>query len=303
MAYDTSFDYDRLLRLDQAKLVGRTRINGLGSYELTLNYNKITSATKEDCLEYLEAERLEITDPTFSNKTYEGVWKCVSIAYDENKSIIQQIFKIDSSVGDLGDWDGELPVPDWSAQSGDISRISTGMEVQKAYYWKITNPTDINLPPDPIAGEIWSKTANDNGDGTYDVVVSREIATDDLTSVSYFKTGLFTETTTTAINVDAVPEPTQTTGSTVRVTNSPLENGKYKTETTTRVAIKQVIVKTYKNDYLAPAQYPSITVFKNHTESELDSLLNAMNVIFINSVSMTINEYNLYDGLITGRFD
>ena len=111
MAYDTNFNYDRLLTLNQAKLVGRTRINSLGSYELTLNYNKITSATKEDCLEWLESERLSIEDPVFSNKTYEGVWKCVSIAYDENKSIIQQVFKIDSSVGDLGDWDGTPPEP------------------------------------------------------------------------------------------------------------------------------------------------------------------------------------------------
>ncbi len=94
MAVDSSFDYDRLLSLDQAKLVGRERLNSLGSYELTLNYNKISSATKEDCLEYLEANRLSVTNPTFSNKTYEGIWKCVSIAYDENKSIIQQIFKV-----------------------------------------------------------------------------------------------------------------------------------------------------------------------------------------------------------------
>ena len=174
MAVDSSFDYDRLLSLDQAKLVGRERLNSLGSYELTLNYNKISSATKEDCLEYLEANRLSVTNPTFSNKTYEGIWKCVSIAYDENKSIIQQIFKVDSSVGDLGDWDGEGAEPTWANQEGDISHISSGMKAEKAYYWKVTNPEDVNLPTTAIAGEVWTKTANDNGDGTYDVVVSKQ---------------------------------------------------------------------------------------------------------------------------------
>jgi len=176
MAVDSSFDYDRLLSLDQAKLVGRERLNSLGSYELTLNYNKISSATKEDCLEYLEANRLSVTNPTFSNKTYEGIWKCVSIAYDENKSIIQQIFKVDSSVGDLGDWDGEGAEPTWANQEGDISHISSGMKAEKAYYWKVTNPEDVNLPTTAIAGEVWTKTANDNGDGTYDVVVSKQVA-------------------------------------------------------------------------------------------------------------------------------
>jgi len=176
MAVDSSFDYDRLLSLDQAKLVGRERLNSLGSYELTLNYNKISSATKEDCLEYLEANRLSVTNPTFSNKTYEGIWKCVSIAYDENKSIIQQIFKVDSSVGDLGDWDGEGAEPTWANQEGDISHISSGMKTEKAYYWKVTNPEDVNLPTTAIAGEVWTKTANDNGDETYDVVVSKQVA-------------------------------------------------------------------------------------------------------------------------------
>lgn len=170
---DSGFDYAGRLSLDQAKLVGRTRINNLGSYELTLNYNKISSAIKEDCLEYLEANALELTDPTFSNKTYEGVWKCVSISYDEARSIIQQVFKIDSQVGNLGDVDEES---DYSAQTGDVSHVSSGGTVEKAYYWKVVNPTDILLPA-VREGEVWTKTANDNGDGTYDVVVSKSEAT------------------------------------------------------------------------------------------------------------------------------
>jgi len=191
MPIDSGFNYDRLLSLDQAKLVGRTRINNLGSYEITLNYNKITSGAKEDCLEYLEANRLEIIDPTFSFKTYEGTWKCVSISYDEDRNIIQQIFKIDTSLGDLGDWDGELPEPsegEWDSQFGDRARVSAGMTVERAYYWRVTSPSDVNIPITPLDGEIWTKTANDNGDGTYDVTVNREIA-NNLTASSAVQAG------------------------------------------------------------------------------------------------------------------
>jgi hypothetical protein len=174
MAINPDFDYDKILALTQAKLVERTRLNSLGSYEITINYNQINSGTKEDCLEWLEANRLSITDPTVSFKTYEGTWNCTTIAYNEDRNIIQQKFKIDSQVGDLGDIGDE---PDYSLQAGDLSRISAGMNVQKAYYWRVVSPDGIELPPSPgIEGEIWTKTSNDNGDGTYDVTVQREEA-------------------------------------------------------------------------------------------------------------------------------
>ena len=242
MAIDSSFDYDRLLTLDQAKLVGRTRINSLGSYELTLNYNKITSVTKEDCLEWLEANRLSIVDPIFSNKTYEGTWKCVSIAYDENKSIIQQIFKIDSQVGNLGDTADE---PDYGLQAGETSRISSGMEIQKAYYWKVVNPTDVQLPTARV-GEIWTKTANDNGDGTYDVVVSREIEVN-LEGTNTADNYAFTEVTEIDTNDTAKTVPAANIGDEVSVTNTPQENGLFRTTSTTKTAKNQEATNTAEN--------------------------------------------------------
>jgi hypothetical protein len=77
MAISTDFNYDDLLSLEKAVLVSRERVNALGSQELAIDYNNIPSTTKEECLEYLEANRLEITNPEVSFKTYEGTWSCI----------------------------------------------------------------------------------------------------------------------------------------------------------------------------------------------------------------------------------
>lgn len=211
MALNPDFNYQDKLALDKAKLISRTRINNLGSYELVIQYSMITSAMREDALEWLAANRLSVTDPTVSFKTYEGEWNCVDISYSEDRALINQRFKIDVGVGDLGDWDGDPPEPTWSSQAGDLSRISDGMEIQRAYYWRVTNPENYNLPESSQEGEIWTKTANDNGDGTYDVIVGREVAQNQ-TAVSYRESEGVSETTTRNSNTDAASAPVRLMG-------------------------------------------------------------------------------------------
>ena len=196
MAISTDFNYDDLLSLERAKLVGRERQNFLGTKELVLDYHLQTSGAKEDCVEWLSTNRLSLTDPEFSFKTYEGVWTCISISYNEDAKVIRQTFKIDSSIGDLGDG------VDFGSQSGDQSRISIGMEMERAYYWRISDPESIELPSSPIVGEIWTKTANDNGDGTYDVTVQKEVA-QNLTAYSAVQAGGNTSANTDIVVTNA----------------------------------------------------------------------------------------------------
>jgi len=163
MAISTDFNYDNILSLDKAKLMNRVRLNFLGSQELILDYNGVSGTAREDCVEYLEANRLSVVNPSFGFKTYEGTWYCVDITYNEDKKTIRQRFKIDSSL------------------LNDVTkRTSAGTLAEKSYYWKIVDPDSIELPaagsiPD---GTTYSKTSNDNGDGTFDVVVSKEVSVD-----------------------------------------------------------------------------------------------------------------------------
>ena len=129
MAISTDFNYDDLLSLDKAKLVNRTRLNFLGSQELILDYNGVTSVAREECTQYLEANRLSLTDPHFGFKTYEGTWFCIDINYDENKKFIRQRFKIDSALTNEA-----------------TKRTSAGTLAEKSYYWKIVDPDSIELP-------------------------------------------------------------------------------------------------------------------------------------------------------------
>lgn len=237
MGINPDFNYESLLSFEKAKLSTRGRQNSLGSLELIFTYQLQTDAMSEDAVEWLDANRQEITDPTFSNKTYEGTWKCISIEYGQNATTIVQRFKIDSSLLE------------------DVSRRSKDGTVWKDYHWRIVDPRDYNIPewtttgtstPDlsgllwydshtEINGEAvhytadetyalwydgsnyrisikadvggtptdyflsaalegvyaangawtgapevgfdskfeWSKTANDNGDGTFDVIISK----------------------------------------------------------------------------------------------------------------------------------
>lgn len=174
MAYNYSKNIEDEVSFEMAKLVGRERVNNLGSQELVVDYHKVTAKNREEATDWLEANRLTMTDPEFSYKVYEGTWNCISITYNEDTNVIRQTFKIDSQVGDLGDTD-VTPV---SSQVGDLSRISDGMRLERAYYWRVVSPEGIELPDPADVGEIWTKTANDNGDGTYDVTVSKEVAQD-----------------------------------------------------------------------------------------------------------------------------
>jgi hypothetical protein len=163
MAINSDFNYDDILSLEKAKLIDRAFLNSLGSQELILDYNGIASAAREDSVEWLHANRKSIEDPEFGFKTYEGIWFCIDIKYDENKKTIRQRFKIDSSLEDEA-----------------TKSTSAGVLAEKSYFWRIVDPTSIDLPvPASIPdGTTYTKTTNDNGDGTYDVVVSKDLSVD-----------------------------------------------------------------------------------------------------------------------------
>lgn len=315
MAISPDFNYENLLSLDKAKLVSRERQNFLDTKELVLNYHQITSAVKEDAVEWLQTPvvgggggRLTLVDPEFSFKTYEGIWTCVSISYNENANIIQQVFKIDSTIGDLGDVDVES---DFGLQSGDISRISDGMEAQRAYYWRITNPERIVLPSGSRTGEVWGKTANDNGDGTYDVIVTREVAVN-LTSGSSVDTDLFTEVSETNTNDVEISFVSDTYGDNSiadaafrevkRIDNVALENGKFRSTVTTRTSIADKQSFAYPSDYAAVGA--QLVVARNQPFSELAADLAVVNpypYAYVMSASLSPNDDGTYDYTISAH--
>ena len=128
MAISTDFNYDNLLSLGKAKLVKRFRLNFLGSQELILDYQGVTAGAREDCTEYLETNRLTLTDPKFGFRTYEGTWYCVDILYNEDRKSIRQRFKIDSSLQD------------------DVSQRSANGSSYKDYYWRVVDPARYKIP-------------------------------------------------------------------------------------------------------------------------------------------------------------
>ena len=330
MPISTDFNYEDKLALDKAKLISRTRINDLGAYELTIQYNNIASSMREDALEWLEANRLTITDPTLSFKTYEGVWNCVSIEYGEDRAVMRQIFKVDVGVGDLGD---TATTPDYGAQSGDSSRISEGMEVDRSYFWRVTNPEDYELPSIARNGEIWTKTAGDNGDGTFDVSIQRETA-QALTATSSVQAGDEETSDYPGGYVEEVDENTNdversfvgsgygsedvalaTQGQIKRIDNSPLENGKFRTVVTTRTAVPQRIPPEseaggpnypwleYGSDYIQDAN--NIIIGRNQTWDKVIADRDRTNIspaIFkINSMTVRVNDYGLFDYTIVSN--
>jgi hypothetical protein len=156
MAINSDFNYDDILSLEKAKLIDRAFLNSLGSQELILDYNGIASAAREDSVEWLHANRKSIEDPHFGFKTYEGTWFCIDIKYDENNKTIRQRFKIDSSLEDEA-----------------TKEAPRGTLAEKSYYWRIVDPNSIPMPT-PTEGITYTKTMSDNGDGTYDVIVSKD---------------------------------------------------------------------------------------------------------------------------------
>lgn len=225
MAASTDFNYDTLLSLSQAKIRKRSRLNFLGTRELTIDYEKITSATKEECVEYLEENRLTLTNPTINSKTLTGTWKCVAISYNEDRHSITQLFKIDSSMVD------------------DVTERRTTGTIEKSYYWRIVDPSAITVPVSVVAGEIYAKTSNDNGDGTYDVVVTHQNAPTSVTGISTVETAEYSETVTTSINDTEQTQPAWEIGKITSVTNTPTDSGQFRTEVRTRT-LKTAIPNT-----------------------------------------------------------
>ena len=242
MAASTDFNYADILSLEKAKLVKRSRLNFLGSKELVLDYHNIGSASKEECVEWLDDNRLTLTNPTFSYKTYTGVWKCIDITYDEDTKILRQRFKIDSSLGTFT----KNEAGDDLAGSGDVVQQSSGSLVERSYYWRVVDPSTIAIPDSPVAGNIFTKSAVDNGDGTYDVTITKETASN-LTATSAVSSFLYAEET--EVNTSYVEQSfvgagygsesvaVAGTGEIKRIDNVALENGKFRTSITTRTSV------------------------------------------------------------------
>lgn len=362
-------DYTNLLSLDKASLVGRERQNSLGTQELVLDYHLQTGTAKEGAIDWLEANRLTLTNPSFSHRTYTGTYKCVSVAYNDKSNVIRQRFKIDSSLEDdvaqrsaAGDtlkhyyWRIVNPsaynIPDLKTtssasspnladvywyDSGDVEGgesvyydanetyaiwytgsvwkislvsdvggtpanafVSSGSEVLGVYTATGTNTGSVTVNSLPMVGEAWTKTANDNGDGTYDVVIT-QYKTTEYTGTSYTENASYTETTVVTLNASAVAQPAYEVGKIVTVTNVPLENGLFRTTVTTREAKPPLhFYATYPSDWDVSGLC-DITLFYNYTPDAVVSLFSSMGIAYVNSPSVSRNEFGLYDGVIYRR--
>jgi len=312
MPINPDYNYDNLLSLDKAKLVSRERQNFLDTKELVLDYHNITSKVKEDAVEWLETPtgsggggRLELDSPTFSFKTYEGIWKCVSITYNEDSKIIRQTFKIDSSLGDLDGSGGTM------TGTGDLVRVSAGVTAERAYYWRISDPNSVDLPATAPSGFIYTKTATDNGDGTYDVIITQEQAVN-LTSGSSVDTDLFTEVSETNTNDVEISFASDTYGDNSiadaafrevkRIDNVALENGKFRSTVTTRTSIADKQSFAYPSDYAAVGA--QLVVARNQPFSELAldiAVVNPFPYAYVMSISLSPNDDGTYNYTISAH--
>ena len=301
MAVDTSFDLSQKLSLDQAKLVSRSRLNAIGSYEIVIDYLNIPSRLKEEALEWLEANRLSETDPVISQKTFDGTWRCVSIVFDEDRSIIRQEFRINASITD-----------------DEYVKTSEGVTAERSYYWRITNPEDVSLPATVNDGEVYTKTANDNGDGTYDVVVTKQIAQNfsNEDAPSAVSSQLYTEES--VIYTSTSPLKFVTNGGTIananigqikRIDNVPLEDGNFRVTVTTRTAVQNFLYPTSGNGvFVWDSDFSSsgplvggfLLLGRNHTATNFGTVLDGLNGNYVISVSASINEYGLIDFTVRG---
>jgi len=302
MAVDTSFDLSQKLSLDQAKLVSRSRLNAIGSYEIVIDYLNIPSRLKEEALEWLEANRLSETDPVISQKTFDGTWRCVSIVFDEDRSIIRQEFRINASITD-----------------DEYVKTSEGVTAERSYYWRITNPEDVSLPATVNDGEVYTKTANDNGDGTYDVVVTKQIAQNfsNEDAPSAVSSQLYTEESVIYTSTSPLKFQSETGGTIAdanvgqikRIDNVPLEDGNFRVTVTTRTAVQNFLYPTSGNGvFVWDSDFSSsgplvggfLLLGRNHTATNFGTVLDGLNGNYVISVSASINEYGLIDFTVRG---
>jgi hypothetical protein len=318
MPVNSDFNFDDILSLDKAKLVNRVRLNFLGSQEMVLRYNNVGSAMREDAVEYLEQTAGygvagAMISPTFGFKTYEGSWFSIDITYNEDKQFITQRFKKDKGLEDV------------TAQ-----KTKNGVTALRSYFWKVVDPDSVVITaaiPEPVpAGDVYSKNVADNGDGTYDVTIIKETIAD-LQASSEVQAGLGegtgfpggyreesdVSTSTSQLAFGAVPDAG--IGEIKSIDNVPLENGKFRVTITTRTATPQRVPPDsqeggpdwpwleYGSDYLTSGN--SIIVGRNRTWDEFltdrDRTKVSPAIFKINSISVRVNDYGLYDYTITSN--
>ena len=146
-------------------------------------------------------------------------------------------------------------------------------------------------------GEAWTKSATDNGDGTYDVTITNQMSSE-YSGNSASENKFWTETTVVTLNDTEQSQPLWTVGIVVNVSNVPLENGLFRTTVSTRTA-KQNITNgwSFANDF----GNSTINILRNCTYDHVETLLNALGVAFVNSPSLNMNEFGLFDGVIQQR--
>lgn len=224
MAASSDFNYADLLTLEKARARRKGRLNYLGSKELIIEYPRITELTKEECVEWLEDNRLTLSNPEINGKTHTGSWTCVDISYAESKnsntgfSIIQR-FKVDSALGG------------YPSTAGDAATLSLTEESERTYFWRVVDPDSVNLPESTTEGVTYVKSATENSDGTYDVTIIKTTAIANTVSQFYTKRSVMDYQYTTLYyrtdDPDAVTVPAPTAGNIYEKTVSENSDGTY----------------------------------------------------------------------------
>ena len=312
MPISTEFDYDILLSLEKAKLVGRKRLTWLGASELILEYRGITNATKEDCMEWLEENRTSLVNPHFGFRTYEGTWYFIDSSYIDGRDALQQRFKIDGVFED------------------DIAGKSAGLTSYRSYYPKIVDPDAYNIPAVVDDGDVWSKRVQDNGDGTFDVVISKdtEVSLSGTSSVqagppdgedypgSYGEESVVTTSgAEQSFVADGGSVADAVVGEIKTIQNVPLDSGNYRVTVTTRTAIAQRVPPEVENpgseypwvDYDSDFQIGanSFIIGTNQTWAQFKIDRNRAGVGFpftkVNSITCRPNPFGLFDYTIVSN--
>lgn len=304
-----TYNFADILSLDKAKLRERKQVNALGTQELLLEYNNVSSVAKQEAMDWLQENRMELSDPEFGFRTYGGSWVCIAITYSEAASTVAQRFRIDAGIGDIATQEGDPYIA-----------TMAGVSAFRFYYPRINNPEDYQLPDagDIVLGDVWNKRMQDNGDGTFDVMIERIRARSDLYGFEHVMAATYEEVSDTMLSGPprAFVNPgyagwqqvaLPVAGQIIRIENTPNEDGTFRSTVIQRDAIAARVPASgyigYKSDYGQEAG--RLIVAENQTLAQFQADLAAINPSgageFVVSPSIQINDYGLYNYTISAR--